>query len=100
MSEHADVDRALAAQPRWRRDGDAIVRELQLRDFEAAFRLVERVARDAADHGRRPDMCISEYNKVRLRIENPHHAGITLAEVRLAALTDTAVGDVPAPSRT
>jgi hypothetical protein len=41
-------------------------------------------------------MCVSEQSTVRLTIANPHHAGITLAEVRLAARTDAAIGDVPA----
>jgi 4a-hydroxytetrahydrobiopterin dehydratase len=96
MNERAEVDRALAARPRWRRDGDGIVRELRLRDFDEAFSLLERVAHGADDHGRRPDMCVSEQSTVRLTIANPHHAGITLAEVRLAARTDAAIGDVPA----
>jgi 4a-hydroxytetrahydrobiopterin dehydratase len=99
MNEREEVNRALTAQPRWRRDGDGIVREIQLRDFDEAFQLIGRVARAAEDHGRRPDMCISEFNKVRLTIANPHHAGLTLAEVRLAARTDAAIGDVHAGSR-
>jgi hypothetical protein len=42
----------------------------------------------ADDYGRRPDMCISEFNHVRLSIANPHHAGFTLAETRLAEKAD------------
>jgi pterin-4a-carbinolamine dehydratase len=29
-------------------------------------------------------MCILDFNRVRLTITNPHHAGITQAELRLA----------------
>jgi pterin-4a-carbinolamine dehydratase len=29
-------------------------------------------------------MCILQFNRVRLTIANPHHAGLTDAEVRLA----------------
>jgi hypothetical protein len=29
-------------------------------------------------------MCILSYNRVRLTIGNPHHAGLTAAEIRLA----------------
>jgi 4a-hydroxytetrahydrobiopterin dehydratase len=75
----------------WRRQGDALVRDLELRDFESALRLVEHVAAEAVDHFRRPDMCISEFNRVRLTIENPHHAGITPAETRLAARVEEAL---------
>jgi 4a-hydroxytetrahydrobiopterin dehydratase len=87
----AEIDRELAAQPQWRRVGETLVREMQLRDFDQALRVVERVAHDAVDYERRPDMCISEHNHVRLTIENPHHAGVTLAEVRLAAKVDAAL---------
>jgi 4a-hydroxytetrahydrobiopterin dehydratase len=80
-----DVDRALSAERGWRREGDALVRELKLRDFDEALRFVERVAQLANDYGRRPDMCISEFNHVRLSVSNLHHAGFTLAEIRLAA---------------
>jgi pterin-4a-carbinolamine dehydratase len=79
----AEVDRALAAHRGWRRLGPALVRELTLRDFDEAMRFLERVAEAAVDYGRRPDMCISEYNRVRLTVANPHHAGFTLAEMRL-----------------
>jgi pterin-4a-carbinolamine dehydratase len=59
------------------------VRELTLRDFDDAMRFLERVAEAAVDYGRRPDMCVSEYNRVRLSVANLHHAGFTLAEMRL-----------------
>jgi pterin-4a-carbinolamine dehydratase len=65
-----------------------------MRDFDAAFRLVERVAAAAVDHFRRPDMCISEFNRVRITVANPHHAGITVAEHRLAAKVDAVIGEL------
>ena len=36
-------------------------------------------------------MCISEFNRVRIIVANPHHAGITEAERRLAAKVDAVV---------
>jgi pterin-4a-carbinolamine dehydratase len=79
---------------RWRLVGDALVRDVMMRDFDEAFRLLERIAAAAEDHFRRPDMCISEFNRVSITISNPHHAGITDAERRLAAKVDAAMGDV------
>ena len=87
----ADVDRTLSGKRGWRREGDALVRELQLRDFDEALSFVERVAQLADDYGRRPDMCISEFNHVRLQISNLHHAGFTPAELRLAAKVNDAI---------
>jgi 4a-hydroxytetrahydrobiopterin dehydratase len=67
----------------WRRDGDSLVREIEFRDFSDAVAFLERIA-SVDDHLRRPDMCILSYNRVRLDIGNPHHAGLTAAEIRLA----------------
>ena len=53
------------------------------------MRFLERVAR-AEDHKRHPDLSISA-NRVRMTIANPHRAGITLAELRLAAKVNAVV---------
>jgi 4a-hydroxytetrahydrobiopterin dehydratase len=67
----------------WRRTGDSLFRELSFRDFDEAIAFLEHVAASAEDHLRRPDMCILDFNRVRLTIANPHHAGVTQAELRL-----------------
>lgn len=69
--------------PGWRRCDQALVREVRFRDFDEALAFVERVAAAAEDHLRRPDMCILDFNRVRLTIANPKHAGVTQAELRL-----------------
>jgi pterin-4a-carbinolamine dehydratase len=88
----SEVDRALAGHPGWRRVGKTLVRDLSMRDFDEALRLVERAGRLAVDYLRRPDMCISE-NRVRLTIVNSHHAGLTEAELRLAAKTSAVIDE-------
>jgi pterin-4a-carbinolamine dehydratase len=75
----------------WRQENGALVRDLRFKDFDEAFRFVGMVARGAVDYQRRPDMTISEFNHVRLSIRNLHHAGITHAELRLAAKVDAIV---------
>jgi 4a-hydroxytetrahydrobiopterin dehydratase len=85
--------------PEWRRQGEVLVRELALRDFDEAWRFVGRIAEGVEDHGRRPDMCISEFNRVRLTIANLHHAGITAAEERLAAKVDALIAAEPTGDR-
>jgi pterin-4a-carbinolamine dehydratase len=84
LDEHAMVE-AFAKERGWKLRDGALVRELVARDFDEAMGIIERAARCAIDYGRRPDMCISEFNHVRLSISNPHHAGLTVAELRLAA---------------
>jgi pterin-4a-carbinolamine dehydratase len=78
----------------WREGDGSLVRDVECRDFDQALGLVELVARGAVDYERRPDMCISEYNRVRLTITNLHHAGITDAERRLAEKVDALVDAV------
>lgn len=77
------AERRQLGHPGWHRVGDSLIRELSFRDFDEAIAFVERVAASAADHLRRPDICIRDFNRVRLTITNPHHAGITQAELRL-----------------
>ncbi|HEY2142608.1 MAG TPA: 4a-hydroxytetrahydrobiopterin dehydratase [Solirubrobacteraceae bacterium] len=79
------IDRRQSAHRGWRRIGQSLVRELSFRDFDEALNFVERVATAAEDHLNRPDMCISNFNRVRLTIANRHHAGVTQAELRLLA---------------
>jgi 4a-hydroxytetrahydrobiopterin dehydratase len=77
--------------PAWRRQGEVLVREMEMRDFDEAWGVVRLIAERVEDYGRRPDMCVSEFNRVRLTIANLHHAGITPAEERLAAKVDAAI---------
>jgi 4a-hydroxytetrahydrobiopterin dehydratase len=90
-----ELERELESRHGWHREGMALVRELQFKEFDEALRFVEMVGREAVDHFRRPDMCILELDKVRLVIANRHHAGITLAELRLATMVSTVVDDWP-----
>jgi 4a-hydroxytetrahydrobiopterin dehydratase len=91
------MERSQSAQrqpvhPGWRRAGDSLIRELSFRDFDEAMAFIERVAACAEDYLRRPDMCILDFNRVRLTISNPHHSGITPAEVRLAERVNAVIG--------
>ena len=81
----------MTANGHWRRHGNALVQELRFRDFAEAMRFMECVAEAAIDYERRPDMCVSEYNRVRLTVANLHHAPPTQAELRLAAKVDAIV---------
>jgi 4a-hydroxytetrahydrobiopterin dehydratase len=77
--------------PSWRRQGDVLVRDMVMRDFDEAWGVVRLIAERVEDYGRRPDMSVSEFNHVRLTIANLHHAGITPAEERLAGKVDAAI---------
>ena len=74
----------------WDLEGETLVRKLTFRDFNQAFAFAAEVAEGAVDWHRRPDMTISR-NTLRLAVYNLHHAGITLAERRLAAKVDAVI---------
>jgi pterin-4a-carbinolamine dehydratase len=93
------IARRQPAPPGWRRVGKSLVRELSFRDFDDGFAFVERIANEAVDYLRRPDICIFDFNRVRLTIANPHRDGLTEAEVRLARKVDAVLTGEPASQR-
>jgi 4a-hydroxytetrahydrobiopterin dehydratase len=82
-----ELSAALAGSP-WARDGDAIVRELQLEDFAAAIALVNRVAEAAEAANHHPDILVHGWNKVRLELSTHSEGGITQADVEMARTLD------------
>ena len=87
----SDLRRALREHPAWRLRGDDLVRELRFADFADAFRFVEQLGREVEDLGRHPDICVHHGNRVRIAVANPHHAGVTVAELRLVEKVDVLV---------
>jgi pterin-4a-carbinolamine dehydratase len=71
----------------------ALERELEFRDNDEAVRFADHVAARAVDYKRRPDIRIVD-NRVRFVVANLHHAGVTLAELRLAGKVDAAVAEL------
>ena len=65
----------------WHRVGLSLVRELSFRDFDEAFAFATRVAHEAVDYLRRPDICVLDFNRVRLTVANPNHAGVDRGRV-------------------
>jgi pterin-4a-carbinolamine dehydratase len=84
-----EIAEMLGRLPGWRRSGDRFVRELEFRDFDEALHFVDALGQAAVDYLRRPEICITEFNNVILTVANEHHAGLTLAELRLAAKVHT-----------
>jgi 4a-hydroxytetrahydrobiopterin dehydratase len=81
----------------WTLEGNALVREFSFRDFGAAIAFLDEVVRKADDFGRRPDVRLS-WNRVRLIVRNLNHAGLTDAELRLAAKVNAAVAEQLGPA--
>jgi 4a-hydroxytetrahydrobiopterin dehydratase len=72
----------------WAREGDTIVRDWKLADFEQAIAFVNRVAALADQQGHHPDILVHGWNKVRLTLFTHSEGGLTAADFELAAEID------------
>jgi 4a-hydroxytetrahydrobiopterin dehydratase len=72
----------------WKREGEHIVRDWQLKDFGAAIAFVNRVAETAEELNHHPDIIIHGWNKVRLSVTNHSAGGLTEADFELAKRVD------------
>ena len=72
----------------WRRDGDAIVRDLEFSDFKAAIAYVNRVADAAEAANHHPDIAVHGWNKVRLTLSTHSVGGLTQADLDMARTLD------------
>ena len=82
----------MSVQHGWRQTDTALERELSFRDNDEALRFVDRIAEEAVDYKRRPEIRVSD-NRVQIVVANLHHAGVTLAEIRLAGKVDAVLAE-------
>lgn len=78
----------MTAGSEWRHEDEALVRELQFRDFKAALWFVNRVGELAEERNHHPDILIHGYNNVRLTLSTHSAGGVTDADHDLAMAID------------
>jgi 4a-hydroxytetrahydrobiopterin dehydratase len=88
----SEIDERLAGGD-WRRDGDAIVRDVELDGFKAAMALANRVADAANDANHHPDILIHDYKHVRVTLSTHSAGGITENDFALARTIDGLISD-------
>ena len=88
----AVVDKALETLPGWAREGDRIVRRVELRTFRAAVALVDRIAdlAEGADH--HPDLHLS-WRRLTIELTTHDSAGITARDLHLARVIEDVISD-------
>jgi pterin-4a-carbinolamine dehydratase len=96
MAHYAHFQPPPEAHRGWANEGGALVRYLMFRDSGQAAAFAEDLAERAVDYNRRPDVMIRSY-RMRLVIENPNHAGVTPAELRLAMKVNQVLETDPRP---
>lgn len=82
-----EIDRQLS-ESEWRREDDAIVRDLQFEDFSRAMGFVNRVADAAEAANHHPDIHVHGWNKVRLELSTHSEGGLTQGDFDMAARID------------
>jgi len=88
LSEQEIAARLPSLGPRWRREGDALVADLECPDFRAAIALVDRIAVEAERLNHHPDILIHAYKRLRLTLSTHVAGGITEHDFALAATID------------
>ncbi|MGB8267232.1 MAG: 4a-hydroxytetrahydrobiopterin dehydratase [Candidatus Velthaea sp.] len=86
----AEIGRDLAGLSNWKRDGDELVRTVQLADFDEAISFVDAVAATASGLNHHPSIAI-DWNKVTLRLSSHDAGGITERDFTLARAIDALV---------
>ena len=79
----AEVQNALQSLNGWSRNGIAIERKYEFKDFVEAIKFVNRVAEVAESAGHHPDIQIV-YNKVTLQLTSHDSGGITSRDIKMA----------------
>jgi len=83
----SEIDEQLAGSD-WRRDGDSIVRDVELDGFTAAMALANAVADAANAANHHPDILVHGYKHVRLTLSTHSAGGVTENDLALARTID------------
>ena len=78
------IGEALVGLAGWTRDGDELVRTVQVRDWRAAIALVDAVAAEADRRDHHPDLCVTGYRNVTFRLTTHSEGGISKRDIGLA----------------
>ena len=84
------IDRALADLDGWRREGDAIMRDLRFPSFMDAIRFIDRVAVVAEEADHHPELT-NVYWNVGVRLTTHDAGGVTTRDIDLARAIDAVV---------
>jgi 4a-hydroxytetrahydrobiopterin dehydratase len=88
LSDSEIAERLPSLGPRWRRDGDTLVADLECQDFSSAIALVDRIAVEAERADHHPDILIHGYRRLRITLSTHSASGITDRDFALAAAID------------
>jgi len=86
-----EIHDKLTAQPGWKKEGDALVRQFTFGSFPDAIAFTTRLAFDAEAADHHPDLTIS-YKRVTVRWSTHDQGGVTEKDLAGVAQTDKIAG--------
>jgi 4a-hydroxytetrahydrobiopterin dehydratase len=98
MSELLDddaIEQGIAGLTGWQRDGDSLVRTVDLADFPQAIKVVDQVAEIAEGNDHHPDIDI-RWRTLTFRCSTHSAGGITTADLTLAGAINTTIDTIQA----
>lgn len=88
--DDAAIQAGLDQLPEWQRDGDALVRTYTRRDWLDAIAFLDRIAPEAERRNHHPDVSITGYRNVTIRLMTHSAGGITQRDLDLATWIERA----------
>jgi 4a-hydroxytetrahydrobiopterin dehydratase len=85
-----EIAAALQQLPGWWREGEVLVRTYRRRDWADAIAFVNQIAPEADRRNHHPDICITGYRNVTIRLTSHDEGGITKRDVNLATWIEAA----------
>jgi 4a-hydroxytetrahydrobiopterin dehydratase len=79
-----EIAAALAELPGWSRDGDVLVATFRRKDWTDALGFVNRIGDEAERRNHHPDVCITGYRTVTIRLTTHSEGGVSRRDVSLA----------------
>jgi 4a-hydroxytetrahydrobiopterin dehydratase len=79
-----EITNALEGLPAWSRDGDALAASFRRKDWRDALAFVNQIGDEAERRDHHPDVCITGYRTVTVRLTTHSEGGITRRDVLLA----------------
>jgi len=90
LLDDAEISGWIAKHPDWSRDGAAITRSLEFKDFGEAFGFMTRIAILAEKMDHHPEWS-NVYNKVEIALTTHDAGGLTTSDTNLASAIDEIV---------
>ena len=88
-----EIEAALQGLSGWSRDGKVLTAAIKRKDWRDALAFVNRIGEEAERRDHHPDVCITGYRTVTVRLTTHSEGGVTRRDVNLARwISEAAAG--------